>query len=365
MRSPSRTIRRLLAVLIAAALVAAPLVTPDAASPQTRSTRRERGGFCTSPAGSQFDPDAAPYTAVVERITAAGAARSLKPGGASLHRALGRPVDRRRAWPICTRPTSGLAEMSLAYRTHGSALEGDAGVLTSIIAGLDWLNAKRYNTSTVRDTNTWYWALGIPMELNDISVLLFDELGPTRIAAYAAAQSRFLPHVYTTGAYSTGANRAWSVKVVALRAMLTEDDAKAREARDGLPPVTSYVTTGDGFYERGGFIQHSSIPYVGGYGISALELSAEVLYLFRTSPWTVADSVAANLHDAVRTTYAPFLVGGVMMDSVRGREISREYRSDQDAGFATIRAIGLLAASAPAADALGSQVHGEADALER
>lgn len=348
----SRSTRRLLGVLTAALLAIALLATPGAASASDPFDAARARWLLHLTGGTQFDPDAAPYAAVVESITAE----------AKADRSALAPRPYTEPWADLATGESvadlyeaylRLEEMSLAYRTHGSELEGDAGLLASIVAGLDWLSAKRYNTSTVRDTNTWYWALGIPMALNDISVLLYDELGRERIDAYVAAQSRFLPHVYTSGAYATGANRAWSVKVIAVRAMLTESDAAAREARDGLPGVLKYVTSGDGFYERGGFIQHTSIPYVGGYGISALELSAEVMYLFRTSPWAVTDPVVSNLHDAVSATFAPFVVNGVMMDSVRGREISREYRSDQDAGFATIRAIGLLSASASSSVAPG------------
>ena len=109
----------------------------------------------------------------------------------------------------------------------------------------------------------------------------------------------------------------------------------------------SFVKTGDGYYERGGFIQHTSIPYAGGYGTSALRLVSQVMYLFDGSPWQVTDPATTNVYNAVRVTHAPFLTNGVMMDGVRGREISREYNQDREAGSTTIRAIALLAESAP------------------
>lgn len=346
MTSRSRMLRALLAVVIGAALVVAPLARPDAAHAADAFDAARARWLLQLTGGSDIDPTASPYREAVERITAEAQGNWT---------AMASPPFSE-PWPDLSTGTRvadlyeayiRLKEMALAYRTKGSALARDAGLLTAILSGLDWLSANRYNTTTQRDTQTWYWALGIPMELNDTSVLLYDELGSSRITAYAAAQARFLPGVYTTGAYATGANRAWSVKVTALRAVLTKNDAKAREARDGMPGVLAYATTGDGFYERGGFIQHTSIPYTGGYGISALELSAEVMYLFRSSPWAVTDPLTANLYNAVRVTFAPFLFEGVMMDAVRGREISREYHQDRDAGSATIRAIGLLSASAP------------------
>lgn len=347
MTSSSRTLRALVAIVIGAALVVVPLARPDAAEAADAFDAARARWLLQLTGGADIDPTASPYREGVERITAEAQANWDAMASAPFTE----------PWPDLSTGTRvadlyeayiRLREMALAYRTNGSPLARDAGLLSATLAGLDWLSANRYNTATQRDGNTWYWALGIPMELNDTSVLLYAELGQKRISAYAAAEARFLPGVYSSGAYATGANRAWSIKVVALRAVLTKNDAKAREARDGVPGVLAYVTTGDGFYERGGFIQHTSIPYVGGYGISALELTAEVMYLFRGSPWAVTQPVTANLYDSVRVTFAPFLFEGVMMDAVRGREISREYRQDRDAGFATIRAIGLLSASAPA-----------------
>jgi hyaluronate lyase len=345
--SRSVLVRAILATVVVATLLVVPLAKPDPAAAADSFDSARARWLLQLTGGTDYDPSASPYREAVERITAEARANWTSMATAPFNEPWSdlstgtRVADLHEAY-------TRLKEMALAYRTKGSALARDPRLLSSILTGLDWLGANRYNTSTKQDTNTWYWALGIPMELNDTSVLLYAELGSSRISAYAAAQNKFLPRVYTTGAYSTGANRAWSVKVIALRAILTKNDAQAREARDGLPAVLAYTTTGDGFYERGGFIQHTSIPYVGGYGISAIELSAEVMYLFRNSPWVVTDPATSNLYASVRTTFAPFLINGAMMDSVRGREISREYRQDVDAGVATIHAIGLLSASAPA-----------------
>ncbi|MGC5224818.1 polysaccharide lyase 8 family protein [Micromonospora sp. DT81.3] len=296
--------------------------------------------------GADFDPAAQPYADAVARVTA-----TAREHWDAMDR-----TPQAELWADLSSATSvadthesyiRLQEMTVAYATKGSALRGNPDLLASLLVGLDWLSANRYNTQTVRDTNTWYWALGIPLELNDITVLLYDKLGSTRIQSYIAAQTRFLPGVYTSGPYSTGANRAWSVMVVALRGVIAKDPAMTTQAQKGIVPVMQFVTTGDGYYERGGFIQHSTVPYAGGYGTSALRLVSQVMYLFEGSPWEVTDPATMNIYNAVRVTHAPFLTDGVKMDSVRGREISREYNQDRDAGSTTIRAIALLAESAP------------------
>ncbi|MEU1972811.1 polysaccharide lyase 8 family protein [Microbacterium sp. NPDC019599] len=295
--------------------------------------------------GTAFDPAAAPYAEAVARITSA----------AQADRAAMIRTPTTDLWPDLTSATVTadrhetfirVKGMALAYATRGSALAGDPSLLSDILWALDWLGANRYNTTSVNDGNNWYWALGIPMEINDTILMLNGRVPQARVDAFMAAERRFLPGVYTTGAYSTGANRAWSAKVIALRGVIQSNSTLTAQAAREIVPIMRYVTTGDGYYERGGFIQHSTLPYVGGYGISAIELLAQVLYLFDESPWDVTDSSTGNLQKSVETTYAPFIWRGVMMDSVRGREISREYRTDIEAGSATIRAIAHLADSA-------------------
>ena len=295
--------------------------------------------------GTNFNPAAAPYAAAVARITAT----------AQQHWDTINAAPTTDLWADLTSASVAadrhetfirVKEMALAYRTHGSSLGGNPALLTVILRALDWLGANRYNMSSKNDGNTWYWALGIPMELNDTMVMLFDEMGVARRTAFTNAEAKFLPGVYTTGAYATGANRAWSAYVIALRGVILSNATLTEQASAGLIPVMRYVTTSDGFYERGGFIQHTTFPYVGGYGNSALELSAEIMYLFDGSPWDITDPAVDNLQKSVRTTFAPFIWNGVMMETVRGREISREYNQDRDAGSAAIRAIALLADSA-------------------
>lgn len=348
-RHPARRPRRfaLLASLVAVfALVAAVLPAPEPAVAAAAPFADARAHWLHHlTGGDDFDPAAAPYAATVERITAT-AESHRQTIVANPTTDLWTDLDSATVTSDRHETFVRVREMALAYSTHGSALEGDQVLLTTITRALDWLSANRYNTSSVNDGNTWYWALGIPMELNDTITMLFDELAPARVNAFMAAEKRFLPGVYTTGPYSTGANRAWSAKVIALRGILTSSATLTTQAMNGIVPVMEHVTTGDGYYERGGFIQHTSIPYVGGYGASAIQLVAEVMHMLDDSPWAVVHPATANIYAAVRATYAPFIWRGAMMDSVRGREISREYNQDRDAGARTIQAIDLLAGSA-------------------
>lgn len=236
--------------------------------------------------------------------------------------------------------------MAVAFSTPGSRLFGSPDLRESIVQALDWMYEHRYNESSVRYDNWWDWDIGVPLELNDILALLYDGLGPARIARYAGAIERCMPEVSMSGA-----NRVWSAIIVGVRGAIVKDGAKIAAARDGLNEVFRYVTEGDGFYTDGSFVQHRHYAYTGGYGISLLSRVADLTGWLHDSSWAVSDGgrerVAAWVHEA----YRPLLYKGAMMDMSRGREISRPFMQDHDAGHAAIQAILRVARFAPAAAA--------------
>src|SRR5690606_3962423 len=129
-----------------------------------------------------------------------------------------------------------------------------------------------YNESKSRTApNWWHWQIGIPLYLNDIAVLLYDDIEPERLKRWMGAVDYFMP-----GVSMTGANRAWSALIVGVRAVLVQDPMKAAEARDGLSGegIFPYVTKGDGFYSDGSFVQHKNFAYTGGYGSSILRMTS-------------------------------------------------------------------------------------------
>ncbi|MDF2835533.1 MAG: hypothetical protein K0Q63_1173 [Paenibacillus sp.] len=240
--------------------------------------------------------------------------------------------------------------MALAYSTEGSALYGDSGLETDIEGALDYMYATRYHenvTTTPSGTSNWWdWQIGIPMQLNDIVVLMYDALGPAQVANYAASVERFTPAVTLTGA-----NRSWKALVVGIRGVLVKDPVKLAATRDGLSQIFDYVTKGDGFYQDGSFVQHTTYAYTGGYGLPLIKAVGELLNLLQGTTWQVTDPDLANVWRWVYEAYQPLIYKGAIMDNVRGREISREYAQDHDAGNAAIQSIVQLARIAPAQQA--------------
>jgi len=51
--------------------------------------------------------------------------------------------------------------MTLAYATHGCALENNVTLRSDIISALDWLYTNRYNETKAKYDNWWDWQIGI------------------------------------------------------------------------------------------------------------------------------------------------------------------------------------------------------------
>lgn len=239
-----------------------------------------------------------------------------------------------------------LRAMALGYRTPGCALAGDAALRADLLSALDWMNTTRYNANSSRLSNWWDGEIGVPLWLNDITVLLYNELTAAQRAAYMAAVEHFSPSVN-----GTGANRVWKATVVAVRGVIVKDSTKIANARDGLSDVLGYVTEKDGFYTDGSYIQHLRHPYTGGYGASLLEDIGNLLCLLRGSTWRVVDARLGNVFRWVHDSFEPLIYNGAIMDLALGRVISRRDFQDHVIGHQVIRAVIRLSQVAPDADA--------------
>ena len=250
---------------------------------------------------------------------------------------------------------NNLKAMALAYCTKGSPLENNNQFLNDIKSALDWLYDNKYN-STKNEYGNWYpWEIAIPLALNDIVVLLYEELEPLVISKNMATIRRFVPDVTRYNLqypmFSTGANRVWLCMATALMGVNDEDGNSIAIARDGLDIVFEYVTSGDGFYEDGSFIQHDRHPYTGSYGSALLGELAKMMYLFKDSPWEITNSNHKNIFRWVYDSFDPLIFKGSIMDMVRGREIARSTSSNHGVGHSIIGTVALLSLLADEADA--------------
>ena len=86
-----------------------------------------------------------------------------------------------------------------------------------------------------------------------------------------------------------------------------------------------YVTSGDGFYKDGSFIQHQALAYMGGYGSQLYEKLSILFSVFAGSDYelTYDDEAEQLIFDMVFDGIEPFIYNGLCMDMISGRDITR------------------------------------------
>src|SRR4029077_20543169 len=72
-----------------------------------------------------------------------------------------------------------LQAMALGWAAPASSLHGNAGLASSVIDGLDWMNANVYTTSAPEYDNWFHWEISGPQALNNTAVLLYPALTGT------------------------------------------------------------------------------------------------------------------------------------------------------------------------------------------
>lgn len=253
-----------------------------------------------------------------------------------------------------------LRTLATAWATPGTTLSDSPQAADALTGALRFLDRNAYHADARESGNWWFWEIGAPRALLDTCVLLRGRLPDDELARYLAAVDRFCPdpdrRTNLPSLAETGANRADKCVIVALRGLLGRSGTKLASARDGLSDIRDdgrnslfrYVTSGDGFYADGSFVQHDAVAYTGSYGTVLLSAVAHAAALLAGSPWAVTDPGIEVVHEAVERSFAPFVLDGPMADAVRGRAVSRERESDRTAGAAALSGILLLAESAPA-----------------
>ncbi|MFJ3956027.1 polysaccharide lyase 8 family protein [Arthrobacter sp. NPDC090010] len=248
--------------------------------------------------------------------------------------------------------------LALAHATAGTTQYGDAALATDLVSALQYLSNTAYKVGMKAAGNWWFWEIGVPRKAADALILLHDVMPDALRTSLLAAVRYFTPDPNwrgrATSLAETGANRTDKALSCALRGILDDrpdEIAMARDAlsdtvRAGKNSVFGYVTSGDGFYQDGSFVQHTYLPYVGTYGVVTLGGIAEILGLLGGSDWDVTDPKKSVVLDAVEASYAPFIWNGRMMDGVRGRAVSRQNSPDYVDGAGALTAILLLAQGA-------------------
>lgn len=254
------------------------------------------------------------------------------------------PTDRS-LWPDLPFPSLTATPERLLTMARAHAATGDPTMAAAVHVGLDHYTRLVYTPDADGEGNWWDWQIGAPKRLLDAAVLTGYQG-----QALLGAVDRFVPES-RLGDYSgtsTGANRVDLCTVMLLRAILGADRGRAALASGALAPAMAYVTEGDGLHRDGSFIQHSHVPYQGGYGAVWLAGLAVLFAVLDGSPWAVRDKQV--VFDSVEWAFAPFVHEGRCMDLVRGRAIDRAPHGDLRSGNQLASAIILLGQTASVAE---------------
>ena len=250
-----------------------------------------------------------------------------------------------------------LKDIGIAWATKGCQLYQNEEVRKELILALDFMNEHHYSSSDEKTPvfgNWWHWEIGGPIAFLDTALILYEDLTPEQISRYGAAVNRFTavcdrPSGYPGSPAMTGANLIDKGMAVVQTGLLTDNREKLDHVKKAYKTVFEYVTTGDGFYEDGSFIQHQALAYMGGYGSQLYEKLSILFSVFSGTDFelTYEDHAEQLIFDMVFEGIEPFIYNGLCMDMVSGRDITRKTTNDKDRGAGIMDAMMLMGDAMP------------------
>lgn len=205
-------------------------------------------------------------------------------------------------------------------------------LLDDIKYGLKFLMNNWYTGKENYSGNWWFYEIGVPRCLNEILFIIKDDIDNETIYNYLNIERFYLPHakymfyrrnypdIYRE--HATYANLAENIYICSLRAILQETSHEFEYLFDLIKDTLKTISTGDGFYSDGSFIQHNNVPYNCSYGEVLLNSLAKILTIYNLLGYDCANYLK-KLHTILFESYSPFLYDGQAIESVRGRAVSR------------------------------------------
>lgn len=234
-----------------------------------------------------------------------------------------------------------LYKMSLAYAMEGNELYNNKSLLKDIVAGLDWLLINWFNENESIEGNGWWWTIGANLRLTDIVVILYDHLSAKQVDDYMNVVRYFTD---VTDGYA--ANRVDLCRSALVEGLIVKDSDRVIEARDALSIVFPYVTSKEGYYTDGSYVDHITIPYTHSYGAVLISGISKIMYLLGDSSWDFVDPQVNNVFNWIYDSYEPAIYKMQAFDCLRGRAISRENSTDLTTGKGILGSIALIAEAA-------------------
>lgn len=234
-----------------------------------------------------------------------------------------------------------LRDLAVAYSLNDPTFTTDA-VLADILFGMEFLLKDFYNAELIpHKKDNWHeWEIGTPKIIHDIASLMYEHVPEAMMQNIIGASRAQLPD--PTKQYSgnsphnditnTGANRVDTSMVVLQRGIFDGNMEEIKMALAAMPIVLEPVTSGDGFYADGSFIQHTDIPYIGTYGMILLSNISRIMVMLDDTGISLDDERYKLVDEYLFSAVEPFLFKGQMMESVSGRAIARGWAQNKGEG---------------------------------
>ncbi|MCT2585411.1 polysaccharide lyase family 8 super-sandwich domain-containing protein [Actinophytocola gossypii] len=242
-----------------------------------------------------------------------------------------------------TRSFQYLYEIALATRTPG--LDLDPAATARVLDGLTWLHEHHYGDQSAGYYGNWHnWEIAISTHVSRMLALLGDRAGDLA-ATYVASMDAYLRNgkngdVDLDSRFHTGANLADITTNRILQGAVLADESRVTKAVADQSTVFATIDpyrlqhgVTDGYYADGSFIQHHSVAYTGSYGKALLTRVVQAIKILDGTPY----GGGAGLTDVVRgwvvNGFAPLIFEGWMMETVKGRAVSRTTTGYADVGI--------------------------------
>ncbi|PZT55034.1 polysaccharide lyase family 8 super-sandwich domain-containing protein [Paenibacillus silvae] len=241
-----------------------------------------------------------------------------------------------------------LKTMALAYQTKGTSLYHNSGLKDDLLQAMDWMLDNLYTEMGTEFGNWWNWDIGVPNRLADILILMYDELTPEQILRNTASIDHYIGDITSASFTQTGANRS-DIMLIQVRMGLVEHNYdRLIQARNGMSELFQYTAAGDGFYEDGSYVQHSTIAYTGSYGEVLIQGIGNLMFLLNGSTWEPIVPEMNNVYRWINEGFAPILYKGQAIDMTRGRAIVRPAADAYYSGRNILAGIARIAVTSPA-----------------
>ena len=253
-----------------------------------------------------------------------------------------------------------LNTLAKAYGTKGTTLYKNPEVAASILSGLEFMTETGRYAGGKYYGNWWDWQVGVPQEFITTLFTMYEQIPKQQLQKYTGILSSYLPNPsqqlygksqdaiidlhFIPNFSNSGANRTDQALSCLGIGILANDSGKISQAVASIKEVFEIVSTGDGFYEDGSFIQHYDIPYNGAYGNVLVKGVGKIFSIVATTPWQLENQLIDKFVTNVENAFIPLVINGETMPMVNGRSISRAPAETKE-GFGSTTLYNLLITS--------------------